>query len=171
MNTPIIRMSRLVAALFAMLLVATTLIQFVQAPSLRARSDNRRTLLDNYSKDRGSIFVGDQAIAKSTPTPGEVAFLRTYPQGELYAHVTGYYSLIYGSSAHGVLAGRPPVRFVGRPVLPAAGRHARRQATHRRQYRAHDQPQGPSRRPCRAGQPARRGRRASTPRPGRSSRW
>lgn len=99
MNTPIMRMSRLVAALFAMLLVASTLIQFVQAPALRARPDNRRTLLDNYSKDRGSIFVGDQAIAKSTPTPGEVAFLRSYPQGELYAHVTGYYSLIYGSSA------------------------------------------------------------------------
>ncbi|MBK8868688.1 MAG: penicillin-binding protein 2 [Dermatophilaceae bacterium] len=100
MNTPIIRMSRLIATLFAMLLVASTLIQFVQAPSLRARADNRRTLLDNYSRDRGSIVLtGDQAIAKSTPSPGELAFLRTYPQGELYAHVTGYYSYIYGSSA------------------------------------------------------------------------
>ena len=100
MNTPIIRMSRLIATLFAMLLVASTLIQFVQAPSLRARADNRRTLLDNYSRDRGSIVLtGDQAIAKSTPAPGELAFLRTYPQGELYAHVTGYYSYIYGSSA------------------------------------------------------------------------
>ena len=34
MNTPILRMSRLVGALFAILLISATIIQFVQAPSL-----------------------------------------------------------------------------------------------------------------------------------------
>ena len=80
MNTPILRMSRLVGALFAILLISATIIQFVQAPSLRARPDNRRTLLDNYSRDRGSILVGDTAIATSTPSEGELAYLRTYRQ-------------------------------------------------------------------------------------------
>ena len=50
MNIPIIRLSRVVTALFAALLIATTVIQFAQAPALRARPDNRRTLLDNYSR-------------------------------------------------------------------------------------------------------------------------
>ena len=97
MNAPILRMSRLVGALFALLLISATFIQFVQAPSLRARPDNRRTLLDNYSRDRGSILVGDTTIASSKPSDGELAFLRIYPQGELYSHVTGYYSYLYGA--------------------------------------------------------------------------
>ena len=64
---------------------------------MRARPDNRRTLLDNYSRDRGSILVGDTAIATSTPSEGELAYLRTYPQAPLYSHVTGYYSYVYGA--------------------------------------------------------------------------
>ena len=77
MNTPILRMSRLVGALFALLLISATIIQFVQAPSLRARSDNHRTMLDNFSRDRGSILVGETAIAVSKPSEGELAFLRS----------------------------------------------------------------------------------------------
>ena len=38
MNTPLRRMSRIVALLFAALLVSSTLIQFVQAPALDARA-------------------------------------------------------------------------------------------------------------------------------------
>ncbi len=97
MNTPIIRMSRLVGALFAALLVASSVIQFVQAPSLRARPDNRRTLLDNYSRDRGSILVGDLVLARSVPTEGQLKYQRTYPQPELYSHVTGYFSYLVGA--------------------------------------------------------------------------
>lgn len=120
MNTPILRMSRLVGALFAILLISATIIQFVQAPSLRARPDNRRTLLDNYSRDRGSILVGDTAIATSTPSEGELAYLRTYPQGPLYSHVTGYYSYIYGAggglegSSDGLLSGSSDALFYKR---------------------------------------------------------
>jgi len=98
-NLPIIRLSRVVTALFAALLIATTVIQFAQAPSLRARPDNRRTLLDNYSRARGAILLpGDQAIASSKPSAGELAYLRSYPQGPLYSHVTGYYSFVYGAA-------------------------------------------------------------------------
>jgi peptidoglycan glycosyltransferase len=120
MNTPILRMSRLVGALFAILLISATIIQFVQAPTLRARSDNRRTLLDNYSRDRGSILVGDTAIASSTPSEGELAFLRVYPQGELYSHVTGYYSYVYGANggleggSDGLLSGSSDALFYKR---------------------------------------------------------
>lgn len=98
MKAPVRRISVLVAVLFAALLISSTLIQFVQAPSISARADNRRTLLDNYSRERGSIIVGDQPVARSLPSPDEqITFLRTYPQGPLYAAVTGYFSYTYGA--------------------------------------------------------------------------
>jgi len=97
-KAPVRRISVLVAMLFAALLISSTLIQFVQAPSISARADNRRTLLDNYSRERGSIIVGDQPVARSLPSPDEqITFLRTYPQGPLYAAVTGYFSYTYGA--------------------------------------------------------------------------
>jgi len=97
-KAPVRRISVLVAMLFAALLISSTLIQFVQAPSISARADNRRTLLDNYSRERGSIIVGDQPVARSVPSPDEqITFLRTYPQGPLYAAVTGYFSYTYGA--------------------------------------------------------------------------
>ncbi len=92
MNAPIRRISTIVAALFVSLLVSTTFIQFVEAKSLNARSDNRRTLLSTYGRERGQILVGDTPVAKSVPTEDEFKWLRTYPQGKEYAHITGYYS-------------------------------------------------------------------------------
>lgn len=97
MNAPIRRMSAVVALLFCALLVSSTLIQVVQAKSLQERPDNRRTLLANYARERGQILVGGTPIAKSTATKDELKWLRTYPQGELYSHVTGYYSFTYGA--------------------------------------------------------------------------
>ena len=93
MNAPIRRLSVLVGLLFASLLVSTTLIQYVFAASLNARPDNRRTLLSAYNRDRGPILVGTTTIAQSKQTKGgEFTWLRTYPQGKDYAHITGYFS-------------------------------------------------------------------------------
>lgn len=96
MNSPIRRLSFVVAFLFASLLVSTTMIQFVFAKELNARPDNRRTLLSTYARERGQILVGDTAIAKSIPANNEYKWLRTYPQGTAYPHITGYYSF-YGA--------------------------------------------------------------------------
>lgn len=96
MNAPIRRLSFVVAMLFASLLVSTTMIQFVFAKDLNARPDNRRTLLSTYARERGQILVGDTAIAKSVPANNEYKWLRTYPQGTSYEHITGYYSF-YGA--------------------------------------------------------------------------
>ncbi len=90
MNAPIRRLSVLIAALFVGLLVATTSIQVVQAPSLRALPFNRRTLLDNYSRDRGAILIAGTPVARSVKTDDDLGYLRTYPQAALYSHLTGY---------------------------------------------------------------------------------
>ncbi|HEY6742475.1 MAG TPA: penicillin-binding transpeptidase domain-containing protein, partial [Lapillicoccus sp.] len=98
MNGPLRRVSTVVALLFAALFISTTLIQVVYAPSINARPDNRRTLLDNYSRQRGAILVGDQPVAVSQPTPNEeIKYLRTYGQPLPYSHVTGYFSYTYGA--------------------------------------------------------------------------
>ncbi len=97
MNTPLRRLSMVVALLFSALLISSTAIQFVQAKSLQDRPENRRTLLANYARERGQILVGGTPIAKSVASDDELKWLRTYPQGELYAHLTGYYSFTYGA--------------------------------------------------------------------------
>ena len=98
MNGPLRRVSTVVALLFAALFISTTLIQVIFAPSINARPDNRRTLLDNYSRQRGAILVGEQPVAVSQPTPNEeIKYLRSYPQPLPYSHVTGYFSYTYGA--------------------------------------------------------------------------
>ncbi|USQ76381.1 peptidoglycan D,D-transpeptidase FtsI family protein [Ornithinimicrobium cryptoxanthini] len=97
MNAPIRRLAVVVAAMFAALLISTTYIQFFQADTLREMAGNRRTLLDQYGRDRGAILVDGTPIAESEPTDDDLRWIRTYSQGQLYAHVTGYYSFTYGA--------------------------------------------------------------------------
>lgn len=92
MNTPVRKLSVVVAALFASLLVSTTLIQYVFAAELNARPDNRRTLLSTYARERGEILVGQKPVARSVESDDEYRYQRVYDEGGLYAHVTGYYS-------------------------------------------------------------------------------
>ena len=92
MNNPVRKLSLVVAALFASLLVSTTLIQYVFAADLNARPDNRRTLLSTFARERGEILVGQTPVARSVPSDDEYKYQREYPEGPLYAHVTGFYS-------------------------------------------------------------------------------
>lgn len=95
MNTPIRRLGLVAALMFLSLLVASTVIQFVQAPTLNAKEGNRRTLLDTYGRDRGSILVDGTAMAYSKPTDDTYQRQRVYRDGDLYAPLTGYFSLVY----------------------------------------------------------------------------
>lgn len=97
MNAPIRRLSVLLALLFVALLVASTSIQFFQSSHLAAMSANKRTLLDNYSRERGSIMVAGKPVAESLPVKDQYAWLRTYPQGKLYSQLTGFYAFGVGN--------------------------------------------------------------------------
>lgn len=99
MNAPIRRLSFIVAALFASLLIATTWIQFVQAKDLQDRPNNRRTLLASYARERGAILVGGSPVARSVPSKDQLKWLRTYPSARLYSQVTGYYSFTTAPAA------------------------------------------------------------------------
>lgn len=99
MNNPIRRLSMVVALLFSSLLLSSTYISFVQANALRDKPGNRRTLLENYARERGPILVAGRPIARSVPTQDELKFQRSYTDGARYAPLTGYYSFIYGAGA------------------------------------------------------------------------
>jgi penicillin-binding protein A len=97
MNAPIRKLGFVIAFLFTTLLVSTTIIQGFQAQSINARADNRRTLLATYGADRGEILVSSTAVAQSQETNNQYQRIRTYAQGPRYAHVTGYFSFLYGA--------------------------------------------------------------------------
>ncbi|MFD2092526.1 peptidoglycan D,D-transpeptidase FtsI family protein [Blastococcus deserti] len=98
MNAPLRRVAISVLVLFTLLIVNVNYIQVVRSDELRNNQSNTRVLAAEYDRERGAIVVAGTAIAESVPTDGRLKYLRQYPQGELYAAVTGYHSLIYNNS-------------------------------------------------------------------------
>ena len=98
MNSPIRKVAAGCLLLCLALLANVTFVQAYQAQDLNEREGNRRVLIDEYSRERGPILIGEPpvAIAESTPVEGELGYLRQYPQPQMYAHLTGYYSFIFG---------------------------------------------------------------------------
>lgn len=131
MNQPIRRLSMVVAVMFVLLLVASTWIQVLGAQGIREASDNRRTQLDSYARERGQILLGGQPIARSTEVEDDLEWQRVYSDPELYSHVTGYFSFTYGSGAglesasDGLLSGRDDQLFYDRLTDTIAGREPR----------------------------------------------
>ncbi|SDS55212.1 cell elongation-specific peptidoglycan D,D-transpeptidase [Pseudarthrobacter equi] len=86
-------------AMFALLFGALSFVQVVGADELKANPLNQRAILQNYCSDRGAIIVGGTPVAESVETGSETCkFQRTYPQPELYAGMTGYFSQNYGAT-------------------------------------------------------------------------
>lgn len=99
MNRPIRQVSVAVGVLLLALVVNLNYVQVVKSDSYRANPANRRVLLDEYARQRGSIVVQGVPVADSVATNDRLKYLRRYPQGALYAPVTGYHSLYYGDTA------------------------------------------------------------------------
>lgn len=124
-----IRRLGLVFGILAIALVANlTLQQFIFAPSINAKPGNQRTILAEYQRERGPILVGTKPVARSVATPKQTyKFLRTYPDGPLYAPATGFYSSLYGATGlerteNDILSGDDPRLFVDRIQQLIAGR-------------------------------------------------
>ncbi|MDO4259298.1 MAG: penicillin-binding transpeptidase domain-containing protein [Actinomycetaceae bacterium] len=92
MNTQIRRLFLIVVLMFAGLFLAVSNNQFLRAGELNADNRNARTVMHASEVDRGPIIVAGDAIASSELIEGTRRFQRSYPQGPLYAHVTGYFS-------------------------------------------------------------------------------
>lgn len=119
MNAPLRRVALSVLVLFTLLIINVNYIQVVRSDELRNDTSNTRVLAEEYDRERGAIVVAGNNVAESVPTGDRLAYLRQYPQGPLYAAVTGYYSLIYSRTGieraeNDLLAGSDPRLFVRR---------------------------------------------------------
>jgi peptidoglycan glycosyltransferase len=118
-NKELRRVSVLILAMFLALCTSATIIQVVQQEQLQADSRNTRTLYASFSVERGQILAGDTVIAQSTPSNDQYRFQRVYPEGELYAPVTGYFTL-HGENTglegalNNYLSGRANEQFLDR---------------------------------------------------------
>jgi peptidoglycan glycosyltransferase len=101
MDRLIRRLGAAMLALFVLLLGQVTYIQVVASKRLADNPANAtRQLIAEYRVERGSILAADgrTELAISRKSPGQLKYQRRYPQGPLYADITGYYSIIFGRS-------------------------------------------------------------------------
>ncbi|MBG6179167.1 peptidoglycan D,D-transpeptidase FtsI family protein [Arthrobacter sp. CAN_A1] len=94
-----IRSAWLVAlAMFTLVLGSLTFVQFFEAEALADNDWNNRSLLQDFGKNRGSILVDGRAVAESVPSNDQFNYQRVYNEPNLYAHLTGFYSLANGAT-------------------------------------------------------------------------
>jgi penicillin-binding protein A len=97
-NRAIRRLAVAAIVLMLALLANATYIHAFRADELNGRNDNRRTRDEQFSVNRGPILVAGQPVAQSKPSNDKYMYQRTYPEGTQYAHVTGFYSYLFGRS-------------------------------------------------------------------------
>ncbi|MDD9207306.1 penicillin-binding protein 2 [Georgenia sp. 10Sc9-8] len=97
MNGQIRRLTVVVGLMFLALMISATSVQFFQAADLNTDGRNVRTVYREYGRDRGPIVVAGDPVATSTPVDDVYGYLREYPQGPLYAHTTGWFSVAFSS--------------------------------------------------------------------------
>ena len=120
MNKPIRVVSVFCLLLFLALLVNATYLMYVRSDALDKDPRNRRVILATYSRERGAILVGKEAIARSVPSDDQYKFQRTYAEPFKYAPITGYFSFYSQTgverSQNSVLSGDDSRLFVTRLV-------------------------------------------------------
>lgn len=89
-------------------------IQVVEASRYNDRPENTRAQLRDFNRPRGDIVTADgQIAATSEDRRAELRYQRLSPEGDLYSHITGYYSFRLGSTGvertyNSELTGRTP---------------------------------------------------------------
>ena len=84
---------------FVVLFAQLNYVQFFAAGRIASNRANPRALIREYSIKRGDILsLNGRKVATSIATKDRLKYRRTYPMGELFGHITGYYSINYGPS-------------------------------------------------------------------------
>ena len=97
MNRQIRRLGLGLLACFGALFLMMNYTQVVEANKLANSPANPRVVTADYSKPRGDIVTSDGVVvARSVPTNDQLKYQRLYPEGQLFAQITGFDSFIYG---------------------------------------------------------------------------
>ncbi|HUR18151.1 MAG TPA: penicillin-binding protein 2 [Acidimicrobiales bacterium] len=98
MNTQIRRLGLVLVVLFLALFLRLNDLQVLRSEELANAPGNTRTVVRDFSRERGVIQAADGAVvARSVPTEDDFKRRREYPEGELFAHISGYFSFTYGT--------------------------------------------------------------------------
>ncbi|MGH9152733.1 MAG: peptidoglycan D,D-transpeptidase FtsI family protein [Acidimicrobiales bacterium] len=98
MDAQIRRLALVLLVMFLSLFVKLNDLQVVRAERLASAPGNTRQATRDFSRERGVIQTADGAVvAESVDVDGAFERLRRYPEGELFAHVAGYFSFTYGA--------------------------------------------------------------------------
>ena len=122
MNKPIRRVAFIAMIMFALLLANGTYMMIFRQSTLDAQPQNRRVRDAEFAQNRGAILAaGNTEIAKTVSAKDRFKYQRVYPDGELYAPITGFYSYDRGSSAlestyNAQLSGTDDALFVRRLI-------------------------------------------------------
>lgn len=87
----------LFTALFAVLIGNITYIQVIKAPEYQGMPSNNHTINKARYIKRGSIITADGLTLAESIQQEDGTYARSYPNGNLAAHVVGYYSQQYGT--------------------------------------------------------------------------
>ena len=102
MNRNIWKLGIAMVVLYAAIFVKLNWIQVVQKDSLDNNPLNTAQVRRDFNRPRGSIQSADGVLlAQSITNPdtaSEFKRVRVYPQSDLFAQVTGYFSFTYGAS-------------------------------------------------------------------------
>ena len=120
MNQRIRRLTVALLALFAILFGQLTVWQVARRDSLNADPRNNRITEREFDQPRGTIVTADgqvvaltEKVDRAKNPSSRFDWQRTYPAGDLYAGITGYYTLGFGSTQlertmNDVLVGKTP---------------------------------------------------------------
>lgn len=100
MNGPLRRLAAGIFVAFTLLAASVTWLQVVQASTYRDDPRNLRVAASRSGRERGTIITSDGVVvAESETDPADPrVFRRVYPFGDLYAHVVGYSTVLFGST-------------------------------------------------------------------------
>ncbi len=101
MNKRIRKLAAVLLVLYLVLFVQLNVLQVARKEALDSHPQNNRQTIRDFNRMRGEIVTADgQVVARSVPTGGDdqYDYQREYPLGELFAHITGYYTFSFGST-------------------------------------------------------------------------
>jgi peptidoglycan glycosyltransferase len=120
MNKPIRAVAIFCLVLFLALALNATYLQYYHASALNNHVANGRVATATFSRDRGAILAGGQAVADSVESHDQYKFQRVYRLPFMYAPITGWYT--FGNqtgmerSQNSFLSGEDDRLFVNRLV-------------------------------------------------------
>ncbi len=98
MNREIKILGGVLVAMFTALFIQVNNLQVFSAKRLNEHPANSRAVVRDFSQPRGQIRTSDGVvIADSVPSDDEFKLQRRYPEGELFSHLTGFFSFTFGT--------------------------------------------------------------------------